>query len=132
MAHYPDYHEREDMKSECYKACLATDDPSAQARFIVNGLIEAHYWRAREALENLPKPKIHLKKIIGKKYYPGCVLEFDDYATHWLWANGDRQNPEAIKKIEEIYHYKAKQNKYLTKGYSQYFIRDGEYFGRED
>ena len=122
---YPTYSEREDMKSQGVRACTEDASLSLKAQLIVNCLIKAHYWRAREDIETLPKAKLtaKLKKIRGKNYYSGYVLDFDHYAENWLWANGyrtDLMDTGVLKEIENIFGYKPKESKYMGKGYSYY------------
>lgn len=117
-----DYREREELKRDCYKAMLATDDPRKRALLLVNGLITAHYWRARETIEDNPGTKTKLRRIRGGEYYPGYELEIDHYIENWLWANGDCQNKEDIKEIENVFGYKAKKNKYMPAGHTYYMF----------
>ena len=122
---YPTYQEREDMKRMASQEYNKTDDTNLKAQIIVHGTIKSYYWRARGAIEDLPKSKTKLKKIRGKGYYPGYVLDIDHYTENWLYSMGDNYEPEVIKAIEDIFGYKAKANKFMEKGYT-YYIFDGE------
>ena len=121
---YPSYREMEDAKKLFYES-KGVDSLEKQANLAINGLIWAHYWRAREFLEKSRATNKKLKLIRGKKYYKYYVLDIDHYTNHWLAANGERLlGKELMKTIEQIYGYKPEQNKYMAEGCSSYIFGD--------
>jgi len=126
---YPPYHLREQVKDIAWRLIAENEeikDLDAAAFYLVNGPIWSHYWRTREYLEQSSGWRTKLKKILGKKkYQPGCRLEFNDYACHWLFAMGDRRDlfsDNLMEIIENEYCLKPIESKYLRKGYTQYNI----------
>lgn len=116
--YYPTYHEREEFKSEGWREISKTDDPNKKAWFFLYRVIWSHYWRAREEIEKNSKRKSLLKKIRGKKYYPGYILDIDHYTKHWLWANKGMLDEATIKATE----YEPEENKYLPEGRTSYYF----------
>lgn len=115
-----DYHEREQQKSEAWKL-LADEKTSltikAQALLRV---IDAHYWRAREHLEE--RPRAVQRRIHGKRYSPGYTLDIDVYTRHWLHANGDIIDPEVIDCVREQWGYEPEPSRFLSKGLTSYVM----------
>jgi len=113
-----DYHEREKRKAEAWKLLSAEDTNltiKAQALLL---LIDAHYWRAREHLEAMPKAD--QRRIHGKRYCRGYELDIDVYTRHWLHANGDRMPPEVVQCVQDQWYYKPEQSPFLAKGQTSY------------
>ena len=121
---YPTYQQREQIKSDALSEYVKTDCVKRKAKLTIDGVIFAHYWRAREDIEKAKQTQTKLRKIRGKKYYSGYILDIDHYTRHWLWANGDGQEPDVIEAIKDIYFYEAEHNKYMPKG-SSYYLFDG-------
>ena len=93
------------------------------AFFLLHGIITCHYWMARRTIESMKTERAILRKIRGKKYEDGYILDIDHYTRHWLWANGDRSDlfpKEVIDIIREEYYYEPEENKYLPKNASIY------------
>lgn len=117
---YPTYEEREDAKREGWHEIRNSDSVQKKAWYFLNRIIWAHYWRAREDVEQKKNKRSFLRAIRGKKYYPLYTLDIDHYTQHWLWANQESVSPEVMKAIKEIYFYEPEENKFLPKGYTQY------------
>lgn len=123
-----DYLEREQQKSEAW-TLLAAEDTSlpikAQALLRV---IDAHYWRAREHIEALPRAA--QRRIHGKRYCPGYQLDIDVYTRHWLHANGDRIASDVVDFVREQWSYEPEPSRFLAKGETSYAIPNAEVRGR--
>lgn len=125
---YPHYELREEYKDIAWKIIkksIRENNFHRAAFFLIHGVIDAHYWRAREHLESYNEKDYQkiMKLIRGKKYYRYYRLEIDHYTHNWLWANGDRTElfpKELVEYIEEHYSYSPKECKYLPKGASIY------------
>jgi len=118
---YPTYEEREARKNTDLYAMTTVH---GKARYLLNGKIWAHYWRARIELEEASHTQSLLRKLRGRQYYPHYQLDIDHYTNYWLAANGDREEPEVIKYIADTFGYKAQPNKFLPKGYSIFVFGD--------
>ena len=117
---YPSYEMREQVKYEGWEKISETVCPREKACHYLNNVIWSHYWRAREALENNRKWKSLLKKVMGKKYHPGYMLDMDDYIPHYLYANLENSPKEMLNAIKEQWHYEPKESKYMPKGCTCY------------
>ena len=122
-----DYYEREQQKSEAWKLLAAKDTSLTIKAQALLRVIEAHYWRALEHLDALPRAA--QRRIHGKRYSPGYQLDIDVYTRHWLHANGDRIAPEVVECVRELWHYEPEQSRFLAKGYSIYAIHNAEVTG---
>lgn len=118
-----DYLEREELKQDAWNVINSKESPRKKAWAALD-LIEAHYWRALEALNALPKPM--QRKIYGKRYYPPHQLEIDEYTCHWLASNGERLIPHPV--LQALYAefpcYKPKKHRYLPIGCTIYTLSD--------
>lgn len=121
---YPDYAKREQVKQAFRDRYQPEESVAERANLLVRLQIWAHYWRARQNLEEAHPPSM-IKKITGINI-PGYQLEIDLYATHWLWANGERWDPEVIEEVKKTWHYEPVESEYLPKGASIYVICDGK------
>lgn len=119
---YCDYHKREQLKHVGWREIGSTDDVKKKAWYFLHHIILAHYWRARESIENRRDRIYVLRAIRGKKYYRHYILDIDHYTCHWLWANEKRVTPEVMKAIEECWGYTPEQNKYMDKGQTIYYV----------
>jgi hypothetical protein len=114
------YRDREKLKSVGWKLYNPKNDTYTRMdgiRFIC----DAHYWRAVEALD-CPKKRSKLKKIRGKKYYPGYELDIDHYTPNWLASVRHLFDPEAVELFKKTYYYQEEPNKYLPKGCTIYQV----------
>jgi hypothetical protein len=121
---YPSYQKREEVKSQFSDEYSKADSVSKKVWLLLFKLIWAHYWRARIGIENQKNTATLLRKVMGKRYSTGYVLDIDDYTRHWLASNGDRYEKEVIKAIKETW-YEAEPSKYLPKGASSYIFHRG-------
>lgn len=120
---YPDYERREKAKKLYREAEAKPDMSNAQkANYLLHLQVWSHYWRAREAIEDCPRPATVLRKIRGRKYHSGYTLDIDHYTEHWLWAVGEDYPPEIIKEVENTWHYKPIKNRYMRKDEVYYYI----------
>jgi hypothetical protein len=118
-----EYEEREQMKREGWDAYYNSTTTSGKALGLTR-VITAHYYRAREHLNDMPNPKQILRKVFSKEYTKGYAMDIDHYAPHWLFANGDMIEAAVLKHIEENFGYKPQESKYLQKGYTSYAVDD--------
>lgn len=117
-----DYEQRELLKREAC-AMLASDEPIPGRAWALLHLIEAHYWRAKSALENRPKRDQH--RILGRRYTPGYELDIDVYTRHWLAANGANvSEQDVVHYVIEHFHYEPEESQFLPPGHSVYVIPD--------
>lgn len=126
----PDHSTREEMKDFAWRQVRKQSNLnkfSSAANYLLHYIIAAHYWRAREHIEESKNSKSLLRKIRGKKYYPGYTLDIDHYTRHWLWANHDRRDLFPIEVIESMksdFFYEPEENKHLPNGMSCYQFSD--------
>jgi hypothetical protein len=117
---YPSYEMRERVKDEGWKKISETACPREKACHYLNNIIWSHYWRARESLEANRKWKSLLKKVMGKKYHPGYMLDMDHYIPHYLYANRERITQKVIDAFKEEWDYKPEKSKHLPDGMTIY------------
>ena len=113
------YQEREELKKKSWEAFYKADSPHGKASAIL-GVIEAHYWRQREALEADKNKRKHLKMAWPKKYHPGYELDIDHYTLHWLHSMRHFVPKEAQKALSEQWGYEPLKSKYLPEGCTIY------------
>lgn len=118
---YWNYDTREKMKQMGWEVFSTHFNPEIRARALMMYIIRAHYWRAREALEERKDCNQCLRKIRGKDYYNGYTLDFDHYAQHWLYSNKDADflKGDVLDNCSE-YWYTPKKSEYLVNGASEY------------
>jgi len=116
---YPSYQEREDIKNRAWDG-FANGSLSLKMHCLIHGIIWAHYWRAREALEARPKLENKVLKTFYKNYSKDMSLCIDKYTENWLYSMGHIPHKELMEKIEKTYYYKPKINKYLPLGMTMY------------
>jgi hypothetical protein len=80
------YEELEELKRMGWIRFAQSSDAGHKAYVLMNYIITAHYWRAREQLETCNNYEICIKKIAGKNYSHGYELDIDHYTEHWLHA----------------------------------------------
>ena len=126
-----DYHEREAAKSAASQIVRSGADIETRA---LNALkwIESHYWRAIES-EN-SQGIDHRRRVLSSGRIGDCTLEFEPYAGHWLWANGERLIPaDLLAFLADQWGYKPEQHPMLAKGFTTYkeshAINQGFVFG---
>lgn len=119
LEHYPSWEKREALKKWVWPLIHKENNPSENARYIVNFVIYCHYWRAREHLENQPT-KLLLRKAAGAHYYDGYQLDIDLYTKHWLHAMGYFFDSEVLNAIETEWGYKPQETKFLPEGNTMY------------
>lgn len=117
-----DYDAREALKGEAW-AAIASDISGVKKAWALLHVIEAHYWRAREALEALPTAK--QKKIHGKRYSKGYELDLDVYTRHWLWSNKDvealkNRGCDFVDLLKESFGYEPERSAFMPTGCSDY------------
>lgn len=86
-----EYEEREKLKAEGWKIFSEVKEPYAKRNALMQFIIKAHYWRAREEIESRKDCNSCLRKIFPKKYSPGYEMDIDHYTEHWLYANKDQE-----------------------------------------
>lgn len=117
---YPSYEVREKAKQEGWKKIAESVSPREKAFHFLYRIIWSHYWRAREDIENRRYHKTFLKKIRGKKYYSGYVLDIDHYTPHWMHANRERLDQNVLDLIKDEFHYEPEKCKFLPDGCTSY------------
>lgn len=117
-----DYDEREKLKSEGWKEFNEATTPSHKANIILHRIITAHYWRAKEELEHRRDCKSCLRKIRGKKYYPGYELDIDHYAENWIYAQRNRDFMKDGVYEELLKSYEPIKSNYLPDDCSVYQV----------
>lgn len=116
-----EYHVREKIKNEGWDLYNNKRNPvQKRAHGLLDGVIRAHYWRAREALDNGSRPRTKLRRILGIRYTSSSELSMSDYANHWLFSNGDRYDKYVIDYIKETHGYFEEESQYMPKGHSYY------------
>lgn len=115
-----DYNDREQQKTEAWRLLEAKETSLTIKAQALLRVIDAHYWRAREHFETLPRSK--QRRIHGKRYCPGYELDIDVYTRHWLHANGDMIAPEVVECVREQWGYKPEPSRFLAKGKTSYAI----------
>ena len=116
-----EYAEREVMKTEAWKVINSNDASINAKAWGVLKVIEAHYWRARGALEAMPKAA--QRRIHGKRYSPGYLLDIDVYTRHWLAEN--KRIPisyEVIQRVKSEFGYQPEESKFLHHGRTSYSL----------
>lgn len=116
------YKECEDLKNEAWKAFYETTSIPKKSSILMHGIIQAHYWRARESLEERKDCKKCLQKIFKNKYCPGYEMDIDHYTEHWLFSmkNAPFMTPELYEICSEW--YEPKESIYLPPGCTIYQI----------
>lgn len=117
------YEEREEMKAEGWRAFGEAKTPHGKATGILR-VIDAHYWRQREALEDDRLRRSHLKKVLPKKYYPGYTLDIDHYTPHWMHSMRDKIPEDVMKVLEDQWGYKPTPCPYLPDGHTIYVFEE--------
>jgi hypothetical protein len=112
------YEDREKLKERGWDLLRDSDPPKTKRLVYLECIIQAHYWRAKEAIEICKTPKKFLKKIRGKEYDKEYELDLDHYTEHWLYANKHLMDKEIFKLCREWYD--PKESKYLPKGCTIY------------
>lgn len=121
-----EYREREKQKHEAWKVLWDKNEKlDAKGRALLI-LIEAHYFRAAEQIDSLPKVKrlSALSRIQGNRNIVGMPLIFKVYAGHWLHANvgtiwPDAVTPEVVSLLR-LWGYKAEKSPFMQKGMTGY------------
>jgi len=115
-----DYNEREQQKTEAWKLLRSEETSLVIKAQALLRVIDAHYWRARERLEE--QPKSVQRRIHGKRYLPGYELDIDVYTRHWLHANRHIIAPDVVECVREQWHYDPEPSRFLAKGQTIYVI----------
>lgn len=114
-----DYYEREEMKAEAWE-CIRSEYTSIEEKaYALFRIIEAHYWRAKEQLADMPAS--FRRRVHGKRYSKSYELEIDIYTRHWLAAN--KNMPVGNDVIEYLINelgYKPEPSKFLPIGATSY------------
>lgn len=115
------FEEREAMEKEAWKVIhseTATIHPKAQGMLKV---IESNYWQAREDLESMPKAA--QRRIHGKRYSPGYLLDIDVYTRHWMFAHKWIPIPyEVFQYVKSEFGYEPEESKFLHMGQISYSL----------
>ena len=112
------YEEREELKKIGWGYFSSTDDPKKKAWVLFNYIMPAHYWRAREHLEQRKDCDSCLKKIRGKDYYKGYVLDIDHYSENWVYSHRSLFDQEVVNNLFSL--CEPKKNKYLPDECTEY------------
>lgn len=120
LEEYPTYEDREKFKKEAWEKISQASSLEEKAYYYLQGVVWAHYWRAREDIESQRNSKSLLRKIRGKKYCPGYQLDIDHYTKHWLHANKRIIHEEVLNVIKEKWGYEPEETKYLPEGCTSY------------
>lgn len=114
-----DYQEREEMKADAWQCIRSEYAGLSHKAYALFRLIEAHYWRAKEQLEDMPAS--FRRRVHGKRYSKSYELEIDIYTRHWLAAN--RNIPVGDDVFEYVINelgYKPEPSKFLPAGSTSY------------
>ncbi len=115
------YEERESFKSDAWDIINSKDSNIHLRAYGVLNVIEAHYYRALEFLELMPK--IAQRRIYGKRYCPGYVMSIDVYTRHWLAANKHIPVKYGVMKyLKDEFGYEPEESKFLPTGRSIYIL----------
>jgi len=121
------YAEREALKTKAWKAINSKETEISEKAWGMLAIIEAHYWRAREDLEAMPKTA--QRRIHGKRYLPGYQLDIDVYTRHWLASNTCLTSntcipipSEVIEHVKTKGYYTPEKSKFLQPGQTSYRI----------
>jgi len=113
-----DYRRRERLKAQA-SAILKTPICGLGHSEAALFLIEAHYWRARQALQ--ASPAALKRQVLNPRRAAGDALNFDVYIRHWLWANGERLlTREIMGDLANEWGYMPQQHQLLPLGASIY------------
>lgn len=114
-----DYFEREEMKAEAWH-CLGSELLSINEKaYALFRIIEAHYWRAREQLDDMPAS--FRRRVHGKRYSKFYELEIDIYTRNWLAANQNIPvGQDVFEYVINELGYKPVPSKYLPVGSTSY------------
>jgi hypothetical protein len=112
------YLDRERLKEEAW-AMVASDEPLHARASALMLVIQAHHWRAIEHLEGCSKQ--FQRQVQGKRYRPGCRLDFDLYVRNWLWASGpSSQEQDVLRYVVDEMGYQPERNRFMPHGASYY------------
>ena len=82
--------------------------------------VDGYYWRALRALDSRRATPL-LSRVLASGRIDGIYLEFEDYAKHWLWANGERMFPvEVLAFLADQWGYKPEQHPMIEFGCTFY------------
>ena len=111
------YREREDIKHAAW--LVLQDDSACPQEKAKNALllIEAHYWRAAEAIDKSDAP---FRRAVLGAFNTGRRLEIGAYARHWMWANGHLMTGRVRRIITMEFGYEPTKHAMLPKGRSMY------------
>lgn len=114
-----DYFQREASKSHAWN-CIGSEQTSIEEKACaLLRIIEAHYWRAREQLADMPAS--FRRRVHGKRYSKSYELDIYIYARHWLAAN--RNIPVGQDVFEYVineFGYKPEPSRFLPNGATSY------------
>ena len=116
---YPSYEEREEIKQRAWKGFYNGDDRQ-KVHCLLHGIIWAHYWRAREDLEENKKIYRKVMNEMYREYIEGYQLDIDRYTNHWLYSMKEKVSESVLKILKEEWHYEPQEFKYLPKGATIY------------
>ena len=115
------YEQREEVKAQAW-GILAKSTHAGHKAWAALAIIEAHYWRARKAIEG--SPASFRKRVFGKNYYRWQKLGIDAYTQHWLAANGEKTlGKEVMDSLADIYFYEPVAHPMLSAGHSNYVAK---------
>ena len=115
-----DYANRELLKREA-GAVHAAGGALHDRAWALLYLIEAHYWRAKQAVD--AAPPAFRRRVHGARYSPEYELCIDVYTRHWLHANGVRLGrPDELAYLSNEFGYSPEANACLPTGASEYQI----------
>lgn len=115
---------RETLKSRAWDV-LCDNGAALDAKAVALAwLIEAHYWRAKGALETMPLRA--QRKVHGARYHKGYELDIDVYSRHWLASvvpslvESTALTADVVARFSEIYGYKPELSPFLPHGHTMY------------
>lgn len=123
--HPLNYEEREKLKREFHEEFHRATDLDEKYWLLLHKLCQAHYWRAREHLEDRKDYRKCISKIMGFKCYEGYKLEIDRYSEHWLAAMSahpffTKELVAYAKSDSNPWRYDFKPSPYLPPGFTSY------------
>lgn len=105
-----DYQQRENLKRQASGRLTDPNTTHWQKAQSLLRYVEAHYWRAREALQT--RPRKFQRRVLGNRHLPGDKLDIDIYIQHWMDSQYKAKStlitdyPQAWKIIEDYFGYK--------------------------
>lgn len=114
-----DYYEREEIKGIAWGLLRGEQSSLDEKACAIFMIIDAHYWRAREQLDDMPAS--FRRRVHGKRYTKGYELDIDVYTRNWLAANKNIPGcQDAVEHFMKSTGYAPEASKFLPDGATSY------------